>query len=162
MVHIHHVTEMFSKILGWGLGRLRKNNKGIPLCKHLQFSESVLFSQLCASAFHRTSWTWMNKESGVHILFLHIPFLLISTQELQIYIKLGMITPSYADTNRSLCPHRLCSPQYIGVPGWGQGHVVWRWWDLCRARNVEISVILESSEKFQGESLTPRNAKFKF
>lgn len=30
--------KCFFKILCWGLGRLRKNNKGISVCKHLQFS----------------------------------------------------------------------------------------------------------------------------
>lgn len=147
MVHIHHVTEMFFKILCWGLARLKKNNKGISLCKHLQFSFQNQSCFHCSvpqlfTGHHKLGWT----ESGAHILSLHTPLLLISIQELQIYIRLRIITPSHGDMNRSLCSHSLWPPQHIGLHGWGQDHVIWRWWNLWRARNVEISVTFESSE----------------
>lgn len=163
MVHIHHVTEMFFKIFCWGLGRLRKNNKVISLCKHLQFSfqNQSCFQGSVPQLFtghDKLGWT----ESGARILSLHAPLLLISIQELQIYIRLNIITPSHGDTRRSLCSHSLWSSQYIGLHGWGQDLVIWRWWNLWRARNVEICVILESSEKFQWESLTLGNAKINF
>lgn len=120
MVHIHHVTEMFFKILCWGFGRLRKNNKGISLCKHLQFSfqDQSCFHGCVPQLFtgrHKLGWT----ESGAHILSLHTPVLLISMQELQIYRRLRIITVSYGDTNRFLCPLSLWSPQYLGLHGWG-------------------------------------------
>lgn len=141
--------KCFFKILCWGLGRLRKNNKGISVCKHLQFSFQ---NQSCFHSSVPQLFRGCHKPGRIksaHILSLYTPVLLISVQELQMYIRLGIVTPSYDDANRSLCPHSLCSPQYIGLHGWGQNSVIWSWWNPWKARNAEIRVVLESSEKFR-------------
>lgn len=51
-----------------------------------------------------------------------------------------------------LCAHTsLCSPQHIGLHGWGPDHVIWRWLNLLRARNVKsvlyVRAVKNSSEK---------------